>query len=157
MKTTSYIYILLLTISLLSSNSCKQQEQEQKQSIRVSTNSLKAAVNGKSYNAIHVTGFISTIPNTLLLTGAMGTGEDIQLILPQEVTPGTYKFEDLLVQGKYQENEELAGFATRGSVTITTHDIGNKHIEGTFYFTTKPILQGNPSFDITEGNFKITY
>lgn len=155
MKATNYICILLFSISLLSNNSCKQQEE--KQSIRISTNSLKAAVNGKSYNAVHVTGFISTIPNTLLLTGAMGTGEDIQLILPKEVTPGTYKFEDLLVQGKYQENEEHAGFATRGTVTITTHDVGNKHIEGAFYFTTKPILQGNPSFDITEGNFKITY
>lgn len=42
MKATNYIYILLFTISLLSSNSCKQQEQ--KQSIRVSTNSLKAAM-----------------------------------------------------------------------------------------------------------------
>jgi len=156
MKVKNYIYIsFFFLLCLFTTSSCNQQKDTKR--VSGTTNSLTAAVNGKSYNAIHVTGFISTIPNTLLLTGAMGTGEDIQLFLPKEVTSGTYKFEDLLVQGKYQENEELSGFATRGTVTITTHDIGKKQIEGTFYFTTKPLVKGNPSFDITEGIFKIAY
>lgn len=155
MKITNYIYNLLFTISLLNLISCGQQGKNQ--SVHSSTNSLKAMVNGKSYEAVHVTGFISLVPNTLLLTGAMGTGEDIQLILPKEVVPGTYLFEDLLVQGKYQQNEESAGFAIRGVVTVTTHDVISKKIEGTFNFTTKPIIKENPSFDITGGTFNITY
>ncbi|WP_299674650.1 DUF6252 family protein [uncultured Dokdonia sp.] len=155
MKITNYIYVLLFVITTLSVSSCGQQGKNQ--SVHASTNSLKAAINGKAYKAVHVTGFISTIPNTLLLTGAMGTGEDIQLILPKEITPGVYPFEDLLVQGKYQQDEESAGFAIRGAVTITTHDVASKKIEGIFDFTTKPIVKENPSFDITRGTFKIAY
>lgn len=146
--------MLVFILSLLIMSSCGQQETSQK-ILQTTTNSFKAEVNGKSYKAIHVSGFISPVSKTLLLTGAMGTGEDIQLFLPKDITAGTYDFST--IQGKYQENEEKSGFAVRGNVIIIAHDTTNTSIKGSFYFTTKPLLEGHPSFDITEGNFDITY
>lgn len=154
MKIIQYTRILAFILPILIMSSCGQQETTQKVS-QTTTNSLTAEVNGKPYEAIHVSGFISPVTKTLLLTGAMGTGEDIQLFLPKNITSGTYDF--TTIQGKYQENDEQSGFAVRGTLTIASHNTTRKNIKGSFYFTTKPLLEGNPSFDITEGSFDITY
>lgn len=151
-KCTSILFLFILPI--IFTTSCGQQETKQKAS-QTLTNSFKAEINGKPYEAVHVTGFITPGLNTLLLTGSMGTGEDIQLFLPEDITAGTYDFPT--IQGKYQENEEQSGFATNGTLTILSHSTANKTIKGSFYFTTKPLLKGDPSFDVTEGSFDITY
>jgi hypothetical protein len=154
MRIIKYIRTLAFILPILIISSCGQQETTQKV-LQTTTNSLKAEVNGNPYEAVHVSGFISPVSQTLLITGAMGTGEDIQLFLPKDIASGTYDF--TTIQGKYQQNDELGGFAVRGDVTIITHDTTRKNIKGSFYFTTKPILEGNPSFDVTEGRFDITY
>ncbi|MFC4635204.1 DUF6252 family protein [Dokdonia ponticola] len=155
MKTINFTRILFLCIlPVVIMSSCGQQETKQKAS-QTLTNSFTAEVNGKPYEAVHVTGFITPGLHTLLLTGAMGTGEDIQLFLPEDITAGTYDFPS--IQGKYQENEEQSGFATNGTLTILSHSTTNKTIKGSFHFTTKPLLKGDPSFDITEGSFDISY
>lgn len=154
MKINKLIYLCICILPLLIISSCGQQETKQKAS-QTLTNTLKAEVNGKPYEAVHVSGFITPGLNTLLLTGAMGNGEDIQLFLPKDITAGTYDF--TTIQGKYQENEEKAGFAVRGALTIASHNTTSKNIEGSFYFTTKPMLKGDPSFDVTEGSFSIRY
>lgn len=151
-KFTNILFLCILPILMMSS--CGQKEAKQNPS-QALTNSLTAKVNGKPYDAIHVSGFIPPALNTLLLTGAMGTGEDIQLLLPKDITAGTYDM--LTVQAKYQENDEQSGLASKGALTITSHNTVSKNIKGSFYFTTKPLLQGDPSFDVTEGSFDITY
>ncbi|WP_299211983.1 DUF6252 family protein [uncultured Dokdonia sp.] len=151
-KFSGILFLFILPILMMSS--CGQQETKQKSS-QTLTNTLKAKINGKPYDAVHVSGFIPPNLNTLLLTGAMGTGEDIQLFLPKDIASGTYDF--LKVQGKYQENDEQSGFAKSGALTITSHNTTRKNIKGTFYFTTKPLIEGDPSFNVTEGIFDITY
>ena len=151
-KFTHILFLCLLPILMMSS--CGQQDTKPKAS-QTLTNSLKAQINGKPYEAVHVSGFITPGLHTLLLTGAMGTGEDIQLFLPEDIAAGTYDF--TTIQGKYQENEEESGFAVSGALTIASHNTTSKNIKGTFYFTTKPLLEGNPSFDVTEGSFDISY
>lgn len=149
---TRILFLCILPIIMLSS--CGQQETKQKAS-QTLTNSLKAQVNGEPYEAIHVTGFITLASNTLLLTGAMGNGEDIQLFLPKDITAGTYDFPS--IQGKYQENDEQFGFATNGTLTIDSHSTTNKTIKGSFHFTTKPATEGDPSFTLTDGSFNVSY
>ncbi|WP_147448363.1 DUF6252 family protein [Dokdonia sinensis] len=119
-------------------------------------NTFTASVNGTSYEAKFASGFISPITKTLLLTGAQGDGEDIQLFLPQDIATGAYTYE-LPVQGKYQKTDEDAGIATEGTLVITEHNKDKKYIAGRFDFKTKPVLTSGSSATLSDGEFSVHY
>lgn len=94
-KSFAAIALLLLIIVSACQNS--------KAGKNLSKNSFTAVVNGKDFTAKFAEGHITEITNTLLLSGSMGNGEDIQLFLPQDTGAGTYSY-DMGIQGKYQKN-----------------------------------------------------
>jgi len=119
-------------------------------------NAFTAVVNGKDFNAKFVDGQITAITNTLLLTGSMGDGEDIQFFLPQDIGAGTYSY-DMGIQGKYQKTDEDFVFANSGQLVIETHDTENKHIKGSFNFTGKPMGTDTANYTIENGSFSVHY
>ena len=104
-KSFAAIALLLLIIVSACQNS--------KAGKNLSKNSFTAVVNGKDFTAKFAEGHITEITNTLLLSGSMGNGEDIQLFLPQDTGAGTYSY-DMGIQGKYQKTDEDFSFANAG-------------------------------------------
>lgn len=154
MKINKFIRVCICILPLLIISSCGEKGANSK-NIQTGSSHFTAIINEKPYKAVHISGFVTLPTNTLLLTGAMGNGEDIQLFLPKDITAGTYDFPS--IQGKYQENDEQFGFATNGTLTIDSHRTTNKTIKGSFHFTTKPAIEGDPSFTITDGSFNVSY
>ncbi|PHQ27892.1 DUF6252 family protein [Leeuwenhoekiella nanhaiensis] len=151
MKTFKSFAIITLLL-LLSLTAC----QNSNTSSPVSSNSFTAVVNGEDFKAQFVDGQITVITNTLLLSGSMGDGEDIQLFLPQDIGAGTYSYETG-IQGKYQKTDEDFVFANSGQLIIETHDTESKHIKGSFNFTGKPMDSDTATYTVENGSFSVHY
>ncbi|HBT10390.1 MAG TPA: hypothetical protein DEB18_13355, partial [Leeuwenhoekiella sp.] len=147
-KSFAAIALLLLIIVSACQNS--------KAGKNLSKNSFTAVVNGKDFTAKFAEGHITEITNTLLLSGSMGNGEDIQLFLPQDTGAGTYSY-DMGIQGKYQKTDEDFSFANAGQLIIESHDTKNKYIKGSFNFTSKPMNSEAASYTIENGSFSVHY
>lgn len=148
------IQLIVISILLLQLSSCGGDKQKKDST----QSSLTALVDGKDYKARFVSGFVSPVTKTLLLTGAQGDGEDIQLFVPIDIGTGTYSYEQP-VQGKYQKTDDDGdgGFAISGSLIIASHDKENGHIVGSFNFDTKPIVTSGTSHTLRDGSFSIFY
>ncbi len=131
-------------------------------------NSFYCKVNGKEFEPRFIHGQISSISNVLLLTGSQADGEEIQLLMPPEIQPGTYTLNNseenpniiqngFLLQVKYQQNDESFGFNKTGVLVISEHNTSGKQITGTFEFTTMPVTGGSQTFTISEGTFNMSY
>ena len=151
MKTIKSFAVITLLL-LLSLPAC----QNSKADSNPSNNNFIAVVNGEDFKAKFVSGHVTVITNTLLLTGGMGDGEDIQLFLPQDIGAGTYSYETG-IQGKYQKTDEDFVFANSGQLIIETHDTEGKHIKGSFNFTGKPMDSDNATYTVENGSFSVHY
>lgn len=155
LKLNSLIILLALLISL---NSCGKDDPVNPGS----DNKFFAKVDGQDYNPGFVTGLVSGFTQTLLITGSMGDGEEIQLQIPAAVTPGTYVLDFNLANSYYayyqrSDVDEDYGFSDGGTLTIISNDVAGKKIKGSFSFNTDPFLSDGSTFQITEGSFEITY
>lgn len=154
-------------------SSCKKEEPT---TINTSNNSTGGAqgpqstfyckVDGKDYQPPFTTGFRQTMIRNILITGSMGTGEDVQLFVNMNIKPGTYTFGDPLAdvfnQALYQVNDTTGGFCEKddiGELKITEHDTSAMRIKGTFFFKTSPSAPyfSSPVYSITEGRFEVYY
>ena len=151
MKTIKSFAVITLLL-LLSLSAC----QNSKADSNSLSNNFNAEVNGKDFKAKFVNGQITVITNTLLLTGSMGDGEDIQLFLPQDIGAGTYSYETG-IQAKYQKTDEDFIFANSGQLIIETHDTESKHIKGSFNFTGKPMDSDTATYTVENGSFSVHY
>ena len=151
MKTIkSFAAITLLLLIIVSG--C----QNSKAGGNLSNNSFTAVVNGKDFAAKFADGHITEITHTLLLSGSMGDGEDIQLFLPQDIGAGTYSY-DMGIQGKYQKTDEDFVFANAGQLIIETHDTKSNYIKGSFNFTGKPLHSDTATYTVENGSFSVRY
>ncbi|MGJ8593647.1 MAG: DUF6252 family protein [Aquaticitalea sp.] len=97
--------------------------------------------------------------SSLGITATKNSNETIGLYFDSEVAPGTYDFGGFgsvpLAQYNVSTSEITIG---TGTFTITTHDIANKHIVGTFEFTSEAVFGGTgATYEITEGSFDVVY
>ena len=159
MKTTMY-FLKVLMIALFVS--CGSDDDGNNSG---SNDSFFAKVNGQDYNPTFVTAFNTSITSTVLITGSMGNGEELQLFVPVDITTGTYNWSDInetfFVQGIYTpagaNNADDSGFAKTGSLTITSVNQENKTMQGTFSFVSDPTVNGGIVYNVTEGSFSVTY
>jgi len=159
MKTTMY-FLKVLMIALFVS--CGSDDDGNNPG---SNGSFFAKVNGQDYNPTFVTAFNTTITNTVLVSGSMSNGEELQLFIPADITTGTYNWSDIneafFVQGIYtpagSDDANDSGFADTGSLTITSVNQENKTMQGTFSFVSDPTVNGGIVYTITEGSFSVTY
>ena len=132
-----------------------------------SGNTFFCKIDGVAYNPPNATGFVSTITNTLVITGATGSNaEQIQIFVPKDIAVGTYtqfydynadEFIQMYYSPPTSQDANDDGFANSGQFVITEHDTNAKRIKGTFNFVTDPSINGSTVWNVTEGSFTITY
>ena len=164
MKNFIFKALAFLSIIIIVLTSCSGSDDNNNST---SQNVFFCKVDGVNYSPPHVTGFISTITNTLVLTGSTGTNaEQIQIFLPNDIAVGTYtQFYDFtadeFIQMYYSppnsQDADDDGFASSGQLVITEHDISGKRIKGTFNFVTDPSVNGSNIWNVSEGSFEIRY
>lgn len=122
-----------------------------------SDNSFFAKLNGANFNPTNVDSFNNS--GIISIIGRRGTVENINLALPNTITPGTYNIE---FGGTYMGNyilnstgEGVFGGET-GTVTIISHNTSTKRIKGTFNFNATSFFS-TATYNVTEGTFEVTY
>ncbi|WP_130735801.1 DUF6252 family protein [Flavobacterium sp. J27] len=164
MKTIFFNTFAIFTFFSLSLFSCSKNDDNNPPT---SENTFFCKLDGTAYNPPNATGLISTITNTLVITGSTGSNsQKIQIFLPKDIAVGTYtqfydynadEFIQMYYSPPNSNDADDDGFATSGELVITQHDVNNKKIKGTFHFVTDPSINGNNVWNVTEGTFNITY
>jgi hypothetical protein len=118
-------------------------------------------LDGEPFVTQTVTSFSNSFAGINFINiGAFNSNQDaLSINIPTATTSGTTLEYGGLAQ------DQFAGFtfangtyltATAGSVTVTTHDVTNKFVEGTFNFELGQFLSP-PTNSITNGTFAVTY
>ncbi len=103
-----------------------------------------------------------TVANILNLSGIIviqsvksSTFENIQISMPETVTPGTYDMDASTYLGVYSKLTSSYSAET-GTITVTAHDTTAKTIKGSFAFTGKDPTTNN-TIEISNGSFCVSY
>lgn len=128
---------------------------------------VRCQIDGKSYDAAFPFGYFAQISNSIIITGSTGnTSEEILIIVDKDIKPGTYTEFNTLVKGEavfmnyspeFSEDFGDDGPADKGKLVITEHDLIANKITGTFEFDTKPSINAQTTWKITNGSFQIFY
>lgn len=135
------------------------------------TSTLKAKIDGLTYQPQFVNAFNSTMLSSIGITASQNNGEEIGIRFSKDISAGTYPIESGMYTGLSKgivmyyskpnnDNESFEGQAVTGQLVITKNDIANKKVAGTFYFTTNDKgITNEPVqvWKITEGSFIVTY
>jgi hypothetical protein len=84
----------------------------------------------------------------------------ITLGFPTEIAVGTFEIvpDADTYEGIFSDNaNNVLARADTGSITIITHDTTAKTISGTFNFTATPSSSTTPKYEVTEGEFNVSY
>lgn len=161
-KTISLKTVIAFCFLIFTSISCATDDDNQNDT-NDSSQSFFAKVNGVDYNPEFISGFETEISNALVITGAMGDGEQLQLFFLNTTAPGTYNFADdtnLGIQAYYQASDgsadDVAAFATSGSLTINTLNTADQTVSGTFNFS-GTVPNTGENYTVTEGSFDVSY
>ena len=121
------------------------------------SNSFSAKLDGVAFDPATVNA--NKLSDKIFIVGKKASVENISLILPENVTPGTYEFDTF---GDYigmyiLDNTQNGTFnAASGSITIITHNTSTKKLKGKFNFVGESLFAPN-THNITDGEFEVTY
>lgn len=122
------------------------------------TDTLNAFIDGVKFVSADVVHSITS--GQLLLAGFSASGiQDLGLIMPPDIVPGSYSLDFATGQyiGIYNPTPSITLISqSSGTLTIISNDTVAKRIKGTFNFTASPTGSGTPAV-ITEGYFSISY
>lgn len=126
------------------------------------TNTFFAKVDGVEFVEDTVGGSkltVAGVPPTIMISATKNNLQTISISLNADIAVGSYTFTTSdLPLGQYNLSLTETYISEAGGVLeISTHDVVNKRIVGTFSFTASPFLTGGTNFEITEGSFDITY
>ena len=79
--------------------------------------------------------------------------------LPVDVAVGTFEIDPTNYTGVFSDNVApiFLAKANTGTITITTHDTTARTISGSFNFIATPSGTTTPQYDITVGEFNVSY
>jgi len=120
---------------------------------------LNAVIDGNLFNSTLVEISIDSTSRQLTIAGLTPDGRNVALIMPFDITPGTYNLDFTTGQyiGIYGQNAMANMYSqANGSLTIVTNDSGKRRITGTFSFIASPLTSGTPA-TITQGYFAVNY
>lgn len=99
--------------------------------------------------------------NKLFVRAYNASGSAIIIGMSETVSESTFDFNTAEYTATYENvsNDGTSIFTTAdsGSVTIVTHNVDDKLIEGTFSFVATPGASASPQYTITEGQFSVSY
>lgn len=122
----------------------------------VKANTMSVKVNGNSLSG-GIEAIIAENSNHLVINTSDAIGDDMSLILPADIKPGTYDLKYLGdYMATYDKGEETSLVSESGSVTILERDDASKLIRGTFQFNAESV-DGSAKANISEGAFVANY
>jgi len=117
-----------------------------------------AKVDGNEFSEDLIEAYIFN--NKLWIRGTDATTSKITLGLPEDIGEGEFQFDATTFTGIFEENVAPDTFFTRadsGTITIIAHDTTAKTISGKFNFVSTPTGSTSPLYNITEGEFNVSY
>lgn len=122
-----------------------------------SDNTFFAKIDGVDFNPTTVTA--NQLTDLLYIIGKKQTIENISVVVPINVAPGTYEM-DVFGDHKAIYIKDTSSTGTfnseEGTLTIISHDTANKKIKGTFNFIGGSFMT-TLEHTITDGAFEVTY
>lgn len=124
------------------------------------TDTLNATIDGVKFVSSDILPSLTN--GQLLIAGfSMNGSQDIGLLMPPDIKPGSYPldFATGLYIGIYNPSPaETLISQNSGTLTILSHDVVAKKIKGRFDFTATPTGSGSGTFAvITQGYFSVNY
>jgi len=116
-----------------------------------------AKVEGTEFSETTLEAFI--LNNKLWVKGTDAETNKLTIGLPVDVVAGTFDIDPTDYTGTFADNVApiFLARADSGSITITAHDTTAKTISGSFNFIATPGGSTSPQYDITEGEFNVSY
>lgn len=121
---------------------------------------FSALVDGEEFVEDGITGALLSLPGTpsiITISGTKNSIETISISVNADITAGEYELTSDVPLGQYNLSFTESFVSESGTLTITSHDIANKRIVGTFNFVATSFLGGDESYEVTEGSFDVTY
>lgn len=149
------IKITLVTFLIFSTSACKKDDNNEGE-VGTSDSEFSARIDGEQFETSYILAFQLTASKMITITAETSEKEQIQLLIPGNITPGTHAINDLLTQpyvlGSYSplNTEDYFEALTSGTINITTYDTATTTIKGTFSCQTQNVT-------ITEGVFDLVY
>ncbi|MGH1434861.1 MAG: DUF6252 family protein [Lewinella sp.] len=121
---------------------------------------LSVDIDGQPWTAVSVTGGVS-FGRLSISASDQAVDQTVGFSLPEDISAGTYSFQLFgTVTGLYNiNNPTLVTYgATSGTLTISSHDLANKTISGTFDFEAADDGgTGTNTVSLTNGEFSLAY
>ncbi|WP_298474792.1 hypothetical protein [uncultured Maribacter sp.] len=150
----NYISKTIAILLIVLSTACKKDSNDS--SNELNSNTFTAIVEGEDFTSTDILAVQLSASKKITITAESKDSKVIQLILPGDITEGTFKIFDLLntpqILGGYSPVTSVDSFEplTSGNITITSFNDATNTIEGTFNANTSTIT-------ITQGAFNIKF
>ncbi|MDG1398358.1 MAG: DUF6252 family protein [Polaribacter sp.] len=127
--------------------------------IPVSQDNFKAKVDGVSFEDTTLFSNSITLGNKdyIRITANKTMTEAIDLTLSADIIPGEYDLGSLSAYPAALYNINGESFDGLGKLVVLSHDTTAKRITGTFNFEAISLTSGISSYDISEGEFSVSY
>ncbi len=122
------------------------------------TNMIAASVDGNSMG-LAFTAATKIATAIQIAGGNSATGQSLQVVFPQTITPGTYSMDVtdyIATYSKTVGTTSTSYSSVSGTLVITEHDQTKQEVKGTFSFTGKEVV-GTVTKEITAGSFCVKY
>lgn len=119
------------------------------------TDTIRAKIDNTNWNAVGIT--VNAAGGSIIISGAAIDGKkSVSLVLPEDITSGTYDFNGLSYIGLYFPTPSTIYASESGKVTVIEHNTTTKRIRGSFSFKATDQI-GSMSSQLTEGYFSAKY
>lgn len=122
-----------------------------------------AKIDGIEFAEDDLTTSVGTWTQVIEIEATKVSGESVRIKVPSSISEGTYSFGDPDLgekAGYYNDGNSAYGAPSgTGTLTIYEHDQSSNSISGFFSFTASEysFSSGNDSYEVTEGEFVVTY
>jgi len=119
---------------------------------------MQAVIDGASWKGQNI---ISTgiAPQLIISGSALNGSQSIGLILPLDITPGSYTFDftGLTYIGTYSPTGSISRVSSGGTLTILENNPTTQRVRGNFNFTAQDLQTPGTTDQITAGYFSVKY
>lgn len=117
-------------------------------------NEMSATIGGESFNALATVGVLES--GLILVTGT-SVEDNLVVALNDDIAEGEYNMLSGEAYITYAEPNSSFTVTTQGTVNVTSHDVDNKIVEGTFSGIIRSELDSASSIEVTNGKFVSSY
>ncbi|HIB36534.1 DUF6252 family protein [Mesonia sp.] len=122
-------------------------------------NVFDAVVNTEIYEYSNLS--VEEVSNTISLNAVEPDQRNLTIAIPNDLTEGTYGYNQVTANGQMWEFEAVSGNLTTitpetVSLVISEHDVANNHISGSFTFTAVDNTDDTIEYEIS-GDFDVMY